>query len=287
MEFADLDRLAVFVRVRHWLREPLVQFLLGGLAVFVLSLWQGADADPASRTITISEPQVERLAANFAQTWQRPPSTAEIDGLIRDYVKEEVYNREAKAMGLDIDDAIIRRRLRSKMEFLAKSEIEQQRPDDATLQAWLDRDPARYAAGAVYSFDQVFLDALKEGDSQHRAKRLLARLNQGQDWRGVGDPISLPASQDAADRAAIARTFGDEFLQGLSGLKSEVWSGPIVSGFGLHLVRVRKVETAGKPRLADVRQQVENDWRAQTAADREAKAYQALLDGYTIRIAKP
>jgi hypothetical protein len=41
------------------------------------------------------------------------------------------------------------------------------------------------------------------------------------------------------------------------------------------------------PRLADIRQRVENDWRSATAASREAKAYQALLDGYTIAIEKP
>jgi hypothetical protein len=32
---------------------------------------------------------------------------------------------------------------------------------------------------------------------------------------------------------------------------------------------------------------VSNDWRAETQATREAAAYQALLDGYDIRIAKP
>ena len=39
--------------------------------------------------------------------------------------------------------------------------------------------------------------------------------------------------------------------------------------------------------LAEVRRKVENDWRATTAKQREAKAYQALLDVYTIKIEKP
>ena len=50
---------------------------------------------------------------------------------------------------------------------------------------------------------------------------------------------------------------------------------------------MRKVEASAKPKLAEVRQKLENDWRAQTVKDREAKAYQTLLDSYTIRIAKP
>jgi peptidyl-prolyl cis-trans isomerase C len=52
-------------------------------------------------------------------------------------------------------------------------------------------------------------------------------------------------------------------------------------------VRIRKVEVPQPPKLADIRQRVENDWRAATAASREAKAYQALLDGYSITIEKP
>lgn len=274
-------------RLRIWLREPLVQFLLGGLAVFAVSLWQGTAGDPTSRTITISEAIVERLAANFSLTWQRQPSPQEIDGLIREFIKEEVYNREAKRLGLDIEDPIIRRRLRMKMETLAKSEIELQRADEPTLQAWLDRYPERFASGAVYTFDQVYLDPLKDDAEQNRARKLIAQLNGGQDWREIGDQISLPATMDDADQATVSRIFGKEFVDGLAGLKSDVWAGPVISGFGLHLVRVRKLETAGKPRLADVRQQVENDWRAKTMADREAQAYQAVLDGYTVRIIKP
>ena len=52
-------------------------------------------------------------------------------------------------------------------------------------------------------------------------------------------------------------------------------------------MRVRSVKIPDKPKLTDVRQAVENDWRATTIRQREAAAYQALLDGYTIKIAKP
>jgi peptidyl-prolyl cis-trans isomerase C len=60
-----------------------------------------------------------------------------------------------------------------------------------------------------------------------------------------------------------------------------------MSGFGAHIVRVRKVTSGSLPPLADIRQRLENDWREANRKAREDKAYQALLDGYTIRIAKP
>lgn len=274
-------------RFRAVLREPLVHFLLAGLALFLFFAWRGDAVDPESRMIKITEQQVERLAEGWAQTWQRPPTQAEIDGLIRDHVKEEVYYREGLRLGLDQDDLIIRRRIRSKMEFLASSELENETPDDATLQELLDKNPQAYAVDARYSFDQIFLEAQDEGVARARATQLLAALSKGADWRKLGDAISLPRSPETVDRARIAADFGDGFAAALAGQKTGQWTGPVASGFGLHLLRIRAVQASAKPKFADVRQKLENDWRAQTAKDREAKAYQTLLDGYTIKIAKP
>lgn len=267
--------------LRRWLREPLAHFLLAGLAVFAFSAWRGEAVDPAGRAIEIDERQVAVLAERFVQTWQRAPSAGELDGLIRDHIKEEVYYREALRLGLEADDAIIRRRLRAKMEYLAAAQAENVAADDATLQRYLDANVARYADGAKFSFDQIYLG--EGGD----AAALRAKLARGEDWQAIGAPISLPRSVADADRGQIAREFGEGFAGALAGVKPGAWVGPVASGFGQHLVRVRAV-TAGKPpALSQVRQRVENDWRAETAKVREAKAYQALLDGYTITIAKP
>jgi hypothetical protein len=274
------------VNLRGWgraaLNEPLVQFLIGGLAVFLLFAWRGEDIDPESRRITVTVDTAQQLAARFEQTMQRTPTPAEMDGIIRDYVREEVYYREARRLGLDVDDAVIRRRLRSKMEYLARAEAEAGKVDDATLQRWLDRNVVRYASEAKFSFEQIYL-----GDDPAGAEAAFAALQKGIDWTDLGSPISLPKSMERSSTAEIARIFGDDFAASLAKLKPGGWGGPVGSGFGQHLVRIRSVSVPTPPKLADIRQLVENDWRADTAAEREAKAYQALLDGYDIRIEKP
>ncbi len=276
---ADME---IAVTARRWSREPLVHFLIAGLAVFAFSAWRGEAVDPASRTIEIDERQVSVLAERFAQTWQRAPTAADLDGLIRDHIKEEVYYREALRLGLEADDAIIRRRLRAKMEYLGAAQAENAVADDATLQRYLDRNVARYVEGARVSFDQIYLG---EGSDAAVVKAGLAR---GGDWQTLGARISLPRSVDGADRTEIARQFGDKFAAALLKAKQgNAWIGPVASGFGQHLVRVRAVSAVKAPALPDVRQRVENDWRAETVKAREAAAYQALLDGYTITIAKP
>lgn len=265
------------------IREPLIHFLFAGLAIFAFSAWRGEPADPASRMITIDEKEVSRLTAVFAQTWQRAPRPDEIDALIREHIKDEVYAREAIRLGLDQDDPIIRRRLRAKMEFLATSAVDTARPDEDTLAAWLARNPARYASSTMFSFDQIYLGQTDAASADAVRKA----ISNGADWRIVGQPLALPASFETARRERIANDFGSDFAKAVAETKPGGWFGPVASGFGWHLIRIRAVDIPEPAKLADVRQSVENDWRAATRADREAKAYQALLDGYTVRIARP
>ncbi len=275
-------------RAARWLREPLVHFLIAGAAIFAFYAWRGDAVDASDRRIVVGEAQVQRLANIWSQTWRRPPSANELDGLIRDYIKEEVYYREAIRLGLDQDDAIVRKRLRAKMEFLATSEAETMVASDAVLQAWLDKNPARYAADPLISFQSVYISTMGgEAAALLKAIALLARLQDGADAEKLGDSISLPRRVTGATTEAVDRQYGDAFAAKLIGLPKGKWSGPVASGFGLHLVRVDMVSAVRPAKLAEVRQRVENDWRSATRIARENQAYQTLLDGYDIRIARP
>ncbi len=260
-------------------REPLVHFLVAGALIF--AVW-GGGGDVADRTITVTEAQVRGLAEQWEQQWHRQPTPAEIDGLIRDLVKDEVYYREAVRMGLDKDDIIIRRRMRSKMEFLVAAQAENETPTDTALQRWLDGHRRDYATNPMLSFDQVYV-----GSDAARAAVALANIVKGADPARFALPLSVPAALDDAPSGDIDRQFGDGFAKAVAALPPGGWAGPVASGFGQHLVRLRKLVPGAVPPLAAVRKAVENDWREANRTTRENAAYQALLDGYTIRIAKP
>ena len=132
----------------------------------------------------------------------------------------------------------------------------------------------------AFSFDQMFL-----GDDADAAKASVLALNAGRQVQA--QPLSVSASMEKAASVNITREFGDGFADSLRTLPKGRWSGPVQSGFGWHAVRVRDIVASGTPPLSDIRQRVSNDWRAETQTIREAAAYQALLDGYDIRIAKP
>ena len=119
-----------FSSMKNLMREPLLHFLLLGALIFVAFKFISRRDTSEPGKILITQGRIESLATTFNRTWRRPPSGSELEGLIRDYVREEVFAREAVALGLDKDDTIIRRRLRQKLEFVSEDVTAQAEPTD-------------------------------------------------------------------------------------------------------------------------------------------------------------
>ncbi len=264
---------------RQALREPLLHFLLGGALIFALFAWRGEEADPGSRVIDVTREAQAQIALAYERTMQRPPTDAELDGLIERWVREEVLYREALRLGLEANDPVVRRRLATKMDFLAAASAETVEPDEAELAAWYRANTARYAGNLRLSFDQVYFAARPD------AATVMPEL--AQDWRGAGAPASLPASVDARGQAQVAAQFGADFADTLAMMKvGDGWQGPVASGVGWHFVRLRAAEPGAVPPLASVRARAVEDWRLATAQEREEQAYRLLRDAYTVEIAR-
>lgn len=262
-----------------WTREPLVHFLVAGAAIFLVLAWRGEDIDPASRTIAVTREDRARLSLQWERTTGRIPTDAELDALTERHVREEVLYREALRLGLDRDDAVLRKRLANKMDYLAESMAETAPVSDATLAAWLRRHPERFAPEARYSFDQLWFE------TQEEARAALAKLDAGADWARVGGRISLPPSVRAEPQRLIEGRYGRQFLRGLDSLTvNGAWRGPLPSGFGWHLIRLTGRDTGKVPPLAQVRDMVETDWRAATKAQRKDDAYRLLRSSYAVSI---
>ena len=267
---------------RRLLREPLVHFLIAGAAVY--ALLSGRPPDLGERRIVVNERVVSALVSRFEESFRRLPTKDETDGLIRDWVQDQVYYREALSLGLDEGDEVVVRRMRRKMEAMAVADAESRTPSDAELQAMLDRDPARYVEDPQTSFDQVYLGA-DTPENRARAQNALARLRRGEAVSPT--PAPIPATFNAARSEAISMQFGDDFAIALRNLAPGQWNGPLASGLGLHLVRVTARTAATPPSLQKVRQRVENDWRAAANQRAREEAYARIVKGYDVVIELP
>jgi hypothetical protein len=274
------------------IRDPLCHFLVLGAGIFILySVVNGPAKMPADRII-IDENQVLRLSAQFQRTWMRPPTRQELQGLADDFLKEEILYREAKALGIDQDDLVIRRRLRQKMEFLNEDLTEPKAPTNAELQSYFDANRDKFRRSDRLSFQQIYLNPLEStGDLKQTAVELLTRLNSNPalsaDPNSIGDVTLLPTQLDAATEPEVAHTFGKSFAKVIKNATIGRWSGPYESGYGLHLVRVIEHETGGLPAMAEIRPILEREWYEERRNELKDSFYQALRARYDVEIRLP
>ncbi|MCE9612870.1 MAG: peptidyl-prolyl cis-trans isomerase [Lentisphaerae bacterium] len=231
------------------------------------------------------------MLETFTRTRQRAPTREEFNGLIKDRVREEVYCREAMALGLDKDDTVIRRRLRQKMKFISDDMAAQIQPTDAELEAYLAAHRDSFRVEPQFTFRQLYLDPAKHGENLALdAAQLIAKLNQfgGEtNVAGLGDPFMLDNAFTSAPASEVARQFGQEFAVKLGGLQPGHWQGPIESGFGMHLVCVSERTEGRRPALAEVRDAVRREWDDVQRRKANETFYQELLKHYTVTVEEP
>jgi hypothetical protein len=262
-----------------------VHFLAGAICIFLWFSLVGGSQNDARQTIVIDEEEIQRLWTNWMQSWRKPPTQAQLAGLIENAVREEVYYREALRLGLNQNDPIVRNRMVQKMRFLQAESMQEPTVED--LRGWLQENADDYVIAPRYSFEQVYLG------QDIDASQAQGKLDQLRKDPHVVDqirvPLSLPMQLENASVEQIERHFGREFSVAMAQHPLEKWVGPIASGFGQHLVLVTGFEPAKAGSLEDdsIRKRVANDWRADSRRQIESKNYAALKDNYTIEIAQP
>jgi hypothetical protein len=273
--------------LKRILREPLLHFVVVALAIFLAHGLLSRELPEKPDLIIVSSAKIEQMGSLFAATWQRPPTAEEFKGLIDDFVKEEIYYREAKKIGLDTDDTVIRRRLRLKMEFLNEAVANALAPTDAELEDYLRSRPEVFAVDPAFAFQQVFLNPLMhEGKIDQDAAAILSTLNADPkaDSASFGDPTMLPTDMQLTPKHGIVQTFGSEFVEVLDKTPVDQWTGPIASGFGYHIVRISERQTGRVPSLAEARDIVLREWTEHKRKEIADQSFKTLLERYQIEI---
>jgi hypothetical protein len=265
------------------LREPLLHFLLIGVGLFWLYSQVQPTVEDESKRVVVTTSQAEQFIAQFSLTWMRPPNETEMKGLIQSYIRDEIYYREAIALGLDRNDGLIRQRMRQKLEFILE-DLTAVEPEDAALVLFLQENSEKFKKQAQISFEQVFLNVDKRENLAADAENMLQRLQKGAVAETLSDPTMLPYAYQLLTQNEIAQQLGRKFAQKLQTVTPSDWIGPIYSGIGGHLVKVTQVIPARLPDLEEVRAEVKREYMAQRSQQHKDSAYQKMLDDYEVVI---
>jgi len=250
------------------LKEPLLHFIVAGAVLFAAHAWLGTTqvATSGLEPVRIGKGQVAWLTETWSKQWLRQPSSEELKGLIDGLVTEDLLAREAKAMGLDQDDTIIRRRLAQKLNFLVEDTVRLADPAEDQLRTYYFANADRYRTAARLSFMQLYFNPEQHQDTETDARMVLAKLQTmaGRDVAvTAGDPSLLNAELRDVDEQAVTSIFGPEFSRAVFALADGVWSGPVKSDYGDHLVFVETKTPAMQRPFDEVRDRVLEAWRAE------------------------
>ena len=275
------------------LHEPLMHFLVIGAAIYLLyGMFAEPVMDETDKTIVVSAGEIEWMQSSWQKRWNRPPTQKELNGLIQQYIRETVLYREALTMGLNQHDQVIRRRLAQKLEFLARDLVALTPPTGEELQAYFAENRDRYQEPVRYTFTQVFIDPDKGGDAtladaEAIKATLIATGDALEDPGALGDDFMLPNYYPDKDPLEIRKYFGNGFAESLVELSPGQWHGPVLSGYGVHLVFVSTISEPPAPVFEELRERVVQDWKTEQGEELNEKFYASLRERYSVVIEEP
>jgi peptidyl-prolyl cis-trans isomerase C len=268
--------------LRRLAREPLAHFLLIGALMFGGLTMVKSLRRPVVR---LEAQDLNQLASYWEVQMQRPPNKAELAGIIRDRIDEELLAREALRLGLDKDDMIIRRRLAQKMAFATDDVAGSKDPSDADLRAYYAKTAERYAAPARVAFQQVFFSGDRpHGNAEKAAAQALERAEEDQ-REPQGDPFLFPLAYEDIGVQDLLRDYGTAFVKELQTAPIGAWAGPVLSPYGWHIVKVTARKQPPGATFEAVRDQVRDAYLADRRAEANAAFLRDLRKRYRVVVA--
>ncbi len=269
------------------IRYVLKGIALGALLAGVVWAVQGPPGSDGSRPeIIITEAEVAHQLARWERLWRRPPTNEELRQAIDSYVRNEILYREALARDMDREDPRVRIALIQKMQMLAAGQADARGVTEKEISAFFALRKEKYRIPARVSLLQVFF---RDGEnSRARAEKLLAQFQEQEPseaiLREAGDSTMLETVQEAVTALDLEKLFGTEFTAEVLSLPEGKWSGPVRSGYGLHVVKIFDRAPGRIPELAEVRDKVKSDLQYEARRASQEQGYQEIAGKYRVVI---
>ena len=281
-------------RLMRWGREPLLHFLLIGVVIFVgyQALQPETTGRDVSNRIVLTGDDLRQLRATWIAQGRPSPTPEDMRRLIENKVHEEIFYREALALGLDKEDIIVKRRLAQKMEFLVQDLAALRDPTTEELRAWFEKNPDRFAPPPRVSFHHLYFSPDRRGPGvKKEAASAREQLN--------GKPLNTPLLSTRGDSFMfqdfyndrtpdqVAAVFGTTFAKTVFQLTPGSWEGPIESGLGWHVVLVEAITPGRTPAFEEIEPDIEAQWSEEQRIESSRRTFEAMKARYEVVLPHP
>lgn len=268
-------------RVRAWIREPLLHFAVLGLALFGLFRVVGPAAPETGETIVVSADTLARIEAQQTRRLGREPTADELQAAVRAWADSEMLYREARALGLDRGDPIVRRRLMQKMQFLFEEAEPPPEPSDAELEQWIRDHADRFQQAPRFAITQVFIKSSSRVVPEAELRELETALTEGADPATLGQAFPLGQQITAKTVAELDRSFGPKFGEQVAALPDVGWH-RLRSLYGWHLVHLDERLPGRLAGVDEVRSQAREGLLREAREQAAARALEQLRERYPV-----
>jgi peptidyl-prolyl cis-trans isomerase C len=267
---------------RRWYREPLVHFAVLGVALFGLFRLVGPSPQTAE-TILVSTETLARIEAEQTRRLGRAPEPAELDSAVRAWADAEMLYREARALGLDRGDPIVRRRLMQKMQFLFEEAESLPEPSDAQLEQWIADHADRFEQAPRFAVTHVYVQASSRATPEATLREIEVALAEGADPATLGQAFALGQQLAAKTVVELNRSFGPGFGDAVAGLGEGGWH-RVRSIYGWHLVHLDERMPGRLASVDEVRAQAREGLLRDAREQAAARALDELRERYAVEI---
>ena len=263
------------MRLKTFLREPLIHFLAIGSLIFAAHAAVAPSVNK-DRLIEVTPEVRQSIVEVFRRERSRDPTEEELGPLTDLWIMNEITYREALAQGLDRGDEMIRERIMQKMRLLIFGNVAVADPTRSELQQWLDDRRARYDLAEALSFYDV---PFQGPDAATEAADVLRLIQSGEE----PEEIRLRARVFAKrPRTTIAEAFGSQFVDRLLALPRGQWQ-TLQSQSGWHIVRLDGTQAGHRVTLDEVWDQVLSDAKQERIRTAAVATIREMGKSYVIR----
>lgn len=255
-----------------------MQFMLIGLFIFAVdAIAQHYRQDDS--VIVIDDAQLSELIEIFTLGQGRSPTPTEIDNLIVKWTQNEVMYREAKKMGLDQGDEMIRNRLVLKMQNVLFNSVTIEVPPDEELKTWFEEYRNNYDTPARYSVEQFYFSPFSQ-DQLQQAQSLASKITDGQPPETFQGKVRVYPNRPAG---SLSGMFAAGEVESLIEAPINHWQ-TVKSDKGLHLARIVSKQEPQLANFEDIKNQVIKDWKQYSNDVQMMQQTTDIASRYTIHI---
>jgi hypothetical protein len=264
------------------LREPLLYFAGITLLIFIVDYALSNQQVPK---IIISQADIKMLSSKWEKAYFREPSDHELDTLIQQRIKEEVFAAQAIKMGLDQNDSNIRFWLYQKILFLSDSLIEQASSNRNTLIEYFNDNQKKYIRAKRYD---ISIGKLSETTWDYEESKLSIVLKDltftDAEEQGLLAISGFNQSINNITLTELKQRLPEHWIRPLEDVLSPSWLPVITESDSRIVIYVSNIYAQTMPQFEEVSSKVVLDFTSDEAEKNEALLFEKLKHNYNIDI---